>query len=98
MAKLKKEVIVIRKNSGRGGCFNISSSNDVFKERYLIVKVYDDYITFIIPSIDYNGKSYSVCRDKTQGHLTISSDKNIEGHYVIDEEYSNEDEITINLI
>lgn len=98
----QKNKIGISKNDSLSNSYKISSSNDMFKNEYLVVKIHNDYISISVPSIDYQGKSYSTSwtnkYTKTNNRgLGISSSIDIRGSYLIDEEESTEDEIIIYL-
>jgi len=97
----QKNRVGITRNDSRANCYKISSSNEMFENEYLIVKIHEDYISISVPSIDYQGKSYSTSRSNKNRcndnrGLGISSIIDIAGSYLIDEEYSTEDELIIN--
>ena len=80
--------------------YNISSNHFIFKNEYLKVNVYYDKIIISIPTIDYNGKTYTSTKigdgDKWR-KFTITNENLKPGKFEINTEESNDDEIVVYL-
>jgi|TARA_R110002020_G_C16261789_1_gene770525 hypothetical protein len=95
--KLEQNRVTITRVKSKADIYTVASSNDMFTEKYIIVKVYEDSIEFSLPSIDYQGKSYSLNKNpkRKSCNFTLKTTINIEGSFLIDEEESTEDELII---
>ena len=75
--------------------YSASSKNEMFRNKYLVVKKDEYSVTFSVPSIDYNGKTTKTSEKKGFFSLLMAKDFMKEGDYEIDEEESNEDQVVI---
>lgn len=89
-------------NGRRYGQYGIASNCLFFQNDYLKVDVFDNYLVFSIPTIDYSGRMYKTSRlsgrDGKSGlwrSLTIVNDLLNIGKFKIDKEDSTEDEMVV---
>lgn len=87
-------MIKIEKNNNRGQS-RIITNLDWFKTDTVIVELHEDYMSFKKPTLDYKGKTYKVLKHGNAVAVKVMLPVP-HGEFELDEEDSNEDELTFN--